>query len=81
MPQNSIKKCFLVVLDYFSLKNGPKDFVRGLFSSLDLVTYIPPTCGLLSTFLGPFWGAQMPQTSIKRLFSACFGPFLLQEWA
>jgi hypothetical protein len=37
MPQNNIKlNYFLVVLDYFSNKNGPNDLVRGLFSSLDI---------------------------------------------
>ena len=77
MPQNSIKCYFLVVLDYFSYKNGPIDLVRGLFLSLDIVTYIPPTCGPSSTFLGPNGGAQMPQTSINTHFWGCFGPFLL----
>jgi hypothetical protein len=49
----------------------------GLFSSLDIGTYIPPTCGPLSTFFGPFGGAQMPQNSTKNLFSGCSGPLLL----
>jgi hypothetical protein len=66
MPQKSIKNYFWVVLYYFSYKNGPNDLVRGLFSSLNVRTYIPATCGLLSTFLGPFVGAQMPQDSIKK---------------
>jgi hypothetical protein len=35
----------------------------------------------LCTFLRPFKDAQMPQNTIKILFSGCFGPFLLQEWA
>jgi hypothetical protein len=64
MPQNSMKCYFLVVSDYFSYKNGPIDLVMGLLLSLDIVTYIPPTCGPLSTFLGPIGDAQMPQTSI-----------------
>jgi hypothetical protein len=65
IPQNSMKKYFLVVLDYFTYNNGPNDLVRGLFSSLDIVTYTPATCGPLCTFSGPFGGAQMPQNSIK----------------
>jgi hypothetical protein len=64
MPQNSIKKLFLVVLDYFSYTN---DLVRVLFSSLDIGTYIPPTCGPLITFLGPLGGAQMPKKGIKKI--------------
>jgi hypothetical protein len=65
MPQNSTKSYFLVISDYFSYKNGPMDLVRGLFLSLDIGTYIPPTC---STFLGSIGGAQMPQTSINTHF-------------
>jgi hypothetical protein len=61
MPQNSIKKTdFWVVSYYFSYKNRPNDLVRGLFSSLDVETYILPTCGSLCTFLGLFGGAQIP---------------------
>jgi hypothetical protein len=83
MPQKSIKNYFLVVLDYFSFKNGPNDLVRGLklYSSLDIETYFRPTCGPSSTSLGSFSGAQSFQNSIKKLFSGCFGLFLLQEWA
>jgi hypothetical protein len=33
----------------------------------------------LSTFLGPFGGAQMPQSSIKINCSDCSGLFLSQE--
>jgi hypothetical protein len=52
MPQNSIKNYFLVVLDYFSYKNGLNDLVRGLFSSLDIGIYIFfPPLGLCV----PFW--------------------------
>jgi hypothetical protein len=65
MPQNSIKEYFLVVLDYLSYKNGPNDLIRGSFSSLDVRTYIPLACGPLSTFLGPFEGAQMPRNRKK----------------
>jgi hypothetical protein len=46
--------------------------VRGLFSSLDVQTYIPPTSGPLITFLGPFGGAQMPQNSPKKNISSLF---------
>jgi hypothetical protein len=42
MPLNSIKNYFWVVLYYFSYKNGPNDLVRGLFSCLDVGTYILP---------------------------------------
>jgi hypothetical protein len=65
MPQNSIKNYFRVVYSYFSYKNGPNDLVRGLFSCLDVGTYILPPCGPLHTFLGPFGGAQMPQGGIE----------------
>jgi hypothetical protein len=41
------------------MKNGPNDMVRGLFLSLNIGTYILPTCGPLCTFLGPFGGAQI----------------------
>jgi hypothetical protein len=71
-----MKKYFLVVLDYLFYKNGLNDSVRGLFSSLDIGTSILPTCGPVSTFLGQFGGAKMPQNSIEKLFSGCFGPFL-----
>jgi hypothetical protein len=75
MPQNSIKCYFLVVSNYFSYKNGPNDLVRGLSLSLDIATYIPSTCGPLSTFLGPIGGAQMPQTSINTHFLAVLDHF------
>jgi hypothetical protein len=68
-PKQEEKKYFLVVPDYFLYKNGHIYLVRGLFSSLNIGTYISPTCGLLRTFLGPFEGAQMPQNSTKKLFS------------
>jgi hypothetical protein len=42
------------VLDYFTYKNGPNDLVRGPFSSKDIGTYIPYTCGPLHSVLGPF---------------------------
>jgi hypothetical protein len=67
MPQNSIKNYFRVVSYYFSYKNGPNNLVWGLFSSLDVRTYILPTCRPLCTFLGPFGGTQMPQDSIKKI--------------
>jgi hypothetical protein len=78
MPQNSIKKVFSdFVFYYFSYKNGPNDFVRGLFSSLDIGTYILLTSEPLCTFFGPVGGAQMPQNSIEKLISG-FGLFHLQ---
>jgi hypothetical protein len=46
--------------------NGPIDLIRGLFSSLEIGTYIPATFGPLCTFLGPFEGAQIPQSGIKQ---------------
>jgi hypothetical protein len=81
MAKNSMKTCFLVVLDHFSLKNGPKDLDRGLLLSLDIGPYIPSTCGALCIFLGPFGGAQSAKNSIKNYFLDVLGPFLLQEWA
>jgi hypothetical protein len=66
MPQSSIKNYFLVVLDYFSNKNGSNDLVRGLFSNSNIGTHFPPTHGPSSTFLVSFGGAQLPQNSIKR---------------
>jgi hypothetical protein len=70
-----MKNYFLVGSDYFSYKNGPVDLDRGLFSSLDIGTYIPPTCGPLCTFLGPIGGAQMPQNSINTYFLAALNHF------
>jgi hypothetical protein len=81
MPQNSKKTNFLVAPDHFFLKNGPNDIVRDLFSSLEIVTYTLPTCKPLSTFLGPFGGAQIPQNIIKKLVLGCFILFFLQERA
>jgi hypothetical protein len=74
MPQNRIKNYFLV-LYYFSYKNGPMDLVRGLFSSLDIGTYILPTCGPLCNFLGPLRGPQMPHNSIYTHFLAVLHHF------
>jgi hypothetical protein len=54
--------------------------VRGLFLFLDIRPYTPPTCGPLSTFLGPFGGAQMAKKLHKKLFSGCLGQILLKEW-
>jgi hypothetical protein len=51
LKQKQQKKSFLVVLDHFSLKNGPTDLIRGLVLSLDIGPYIPPTCEPLGTFL------------------------------
>jgi hypothetical protein len=73
MPQNRKKNYFMVVLDYFSYTYGPNDLFRGLFSNLDIGTYILLTCGPLCTFFGPFEGARMPQSSIKINFSDCSG--------
>jgi hypothetical protein len=56
--------------------NGPIDLIRGLFSSLEIGTYIPATFGPLCTFLGPFEGAQIPQSGIKQKKSDCSGLFL-----
>jgi hypothetical protein len=81
MPKDSIKNYFRVVLYYFSYKKGPNHLVRGLFSSLDVETYIPPAGRPLSTFLDLFRGAQMPQNSQKKLFFGCFGLFFLHKWA
>jgi hypothetical protein len=79
MPQTAKRNYFLVVLDNFSHTKGLIDFVRGLFSSLDIGTYIPLTCGPFCTFLGPFGGAKMPQSSIEKAFSDCSGLFLSQK--
>jgi hypothetical protein len=57
--KNSIKTCFLVVLDNFCNKNGPNDLVKGLFSSLDIGPYVLPTCRPLGILSGPFGGAKM----------------------
>jgi hypothetical protein len=75
MPQNRIKNYFLVVSDYFSYKNGSIDLVMGIFSSIDIRTYILPTCRPLNTFLGPFGGAQMPQNVIDTHFMAVLDHF------
>jgi hypothetical protein len=54
----NMKTCFLVVLDHFSSKNVPNKLARDSFLSLVIKPYILTTCGLLSTILGPFGGAQ-----------------------
>jgi hypothetical protein len=64
------KKHFLVVLDHFSYyKNGPIDLVWGFFFSF----LYPDHLKAFVSFFGPFEGAQMPQNSIKKLFSG-YGP-------
>jgi hypothetical protein len=70
IPQNSIKNYFRVIWYYFYYKKEPNDLVRGLFSCLDVGTYIPPTCGPLCTFLDPFGGAQIPQSGIEKRYSS-----------
>jgi hypothetical protein len=79
MPQIAYKNYFLIVLDYFSYKNGPNDLVRNLFGSFDIGTYIPPTCGPLCTILGSFKAAQMPQKSIKKNISWLFWTISLRR--
>jgi hypothetical protein len=61
MLQNSIRHYNLVVLEYFTYNNGPNDLERGVFLSLDIGTYIPPTCGPLCTILGPFGVPKCPK--------------------
>jgi hypothetical protein len=63
MLQSSIKNYFLIVSDYFSYKIGPIDLVKGLFSSLDIGTYILPTRGPLCTF----WGIREPPNGPKKV--------------
>jgi hypothetical protein len=67
-PKQHKKNYFLVVLDYFSYKNGTIDLVWGLFSSLDIGTNNLPNCRPLGTILVPFGGAKMPQKCIKNYF-------------
>jgi hypothetical protein len=81
MPKNSIKKTFSGCFGPFLLEEGPNNLVRGLFSRLDIGPYILPTCGPLHTFLGSFGVAQKAKNSVKKLFTACLGIFLLKEWA
>ena len=57
------KYFFLGVSDYFSYKNWRIDLVRGLFSSLDVGTYIPLTCGRLCNFLGLFGELKFPKAA------------------
>jgi hypothetical protein len=71
-PNRIKKNFFLVVFDHFSYMNDPIDFFRGLFSNLDIRTYILPTFRPLSTHLGPFGGAQMPQNSMKKTIFCLF---------
>jgi hypothetical protein len=61
IPQNSIKKLFLVISDYFLYKNGPYDLVWGLFSSLDVRTYILLSLRPLFAFLSPFAVPKCPK--------------------
>jgi hypothetical protein len=71
-PKTAEKNYFLVAPDYFFLKEGLNDMVRGLFSSLNIGTYILPTCGPLCTFLGQFGGAKMPPECIKKTIFGLF---------
>jgi hypothetical protein len=59
-----------MVLDYFSYKIGLLIWIWGLFSSLDIGTYIPPTCGSLCTF----WGIRAPANEPKKAQSPAGGP-------
>jgi hypothetical protein len=79
IPQNSINTHFLPVFNHFSYQNGPIDFVRGPFSGLDTETYIPPTCGSVCSFLGPFGHAQCPKTAQKPYFLVAPDHFLLKN--
>jgi hypothetical protein len=78
-PKQDIKKYFLVVPDYFPYKNGPIDSVRGLFSSLDIGTYILPTYGSMSTFLGLFGVPECPKTAQKTFFLVALDNFFLKN--
>jgi hypothetical protein len=80
-PKTAQKTYFLVAPEYFFLNNGIIDMVRGIFSSLNIGTYILSTCGPVCTFSGPFGVSQMPQNSMKNYFSGCFIQFFLQEQA
>jgi hypothetical protein len=80
-PKTAQKTYFLVAPDHLFLKNRLNDMVSSLFSSLNIGTYMLPTCGPLCTFLGPFGGGQIPQYSTKKLYSGRFVLFLLQERA
>jgi hypothetical protein len=63
-PKPAQKTYFLVGPVHLFFKNGLNDMVRGLFSSLNIGTYILLTCGPLCTFFCPFGGSQMPQNNI-----------------
>jgi hypothetical protein len=79
MPQSRIKKYILVVPDHFPYKNGPIDLVRSLFSSQDIGTYIPPTCGPLSTFLVHLGVPKGPKTAQKTYFLVVPDHFFLKD--
>jgi hypothetical protein len=68
MPQEFMKSYFLVVSDYFSYKNGPIDFIRGLFSSLDIGTYKSPTCGPCVPFWVQLGVPKCPKTAKTPIF-------------
>jgi hypothetical protein len=57
--KKGIITCFLVVSDYFFLKNGLNILVRGLFLGLAIWQNVWPNYRPLGTFKGPFRGAQM----------------------
>jgi hypothetical protein len=65
--------------------NGPDNLDRSLFLSLSIGPYLPPTYRPLVTFLVLFEDAQMASKCKKKknknLFSGCFGPFPINEWA
>jgi hypothetical protein len=68
-------------LDYFSYKNRPIDLVWGLFSSLDIRDKQPAHLQAFEYLFGSIWGCPNALKQHKQLFSSCFGPFLLQDWA
>jgi hypothetical protein len=70
-PSPPKKQSFPVVLDHFSLKNGPKDLVTFLYLNIDIVLYILPTFGVN---LG---ASKWPENKIQQ-FPDCFGSFLLK---
>jgi hypothetical protein len=78
MPQNRIKNYFLVVPNHFPYKNGPIGLVKNSFSSLDIGTYIPPTCGPLSTLVH-LGVPKFPKTAQKTYFLVASDHFFLKN--
>jgi hypothetical protein len=82
MPKTSQKNIFWLFWTIPSTRMGLLIWLGAHFQAKTLGHTSRLLAGLCVPFLGPSGGAQMPSKDHKnKLFSGCFGPLLLQEWA